>query len=291
MIKKIRIITIILLLNIFNSHGAVKSLALVEFTKKGDIASSEADLVHNALEAVLIKETDIPLVDRGRIKKILKEQEIQFSGITTQDNAVKIGSILNVHYLMYGELSRSGGYYHVTLKVVSVENARVLVSETISGVSVKELIDNIKKVIPGKLNWLSSYDTYYPPLDDSDRGIKVQRGIHNKHPEFSISIIRSEENAGLYFDISRINIYYFSKIRLKLDKAIPVNMEIGLFNEKEEESEIIELNKIVSSGNTWVIDIAGFKISPEKHWTGISLIFSEELKDVNFVIKELVVLP
>lgn len=289
--RNIFIILMLILSSLTVPVFAVKNMALLEF-KAAEIPVSEVNLIRGTLETVLVKATDIPIVDRKKMNKILKEHEIQLSGLTPSENAVTIGKILNVHYLMSGDLSKTGGKYYLTLKVVSVENARTLGAKQVSAKTIEELMKEIEKKIPDEFNGLATLETYYPSLDEKDTGIDVQAGTAGDHLRFSVSINQSSAGSGIHFDISKIDIAYFTKIVITFDKSLPGKIELGLSDSKEKDSEYITLNKLATiDRNTYEIKISDLKLKDESEWTTLSLIFKDRMKNVQFVIQRLVVIP
>ena len=67
-------------------------------------------------------------------EKILREQELQMTGLTSARDAVAIGEVLNVQYMVFGSLSKVGSEYYINVKVVNISTAEVEVSgEEIAG--------------------------------------------------------------------------------------------------------------------------------------------------------------
>lgn len=66
------------------------------------------------------------LVERKDIQKILVEQNLQLSGITEGENAVKIGQILNADVLITGNLFGMDNSFELFLRLVRVETGEIL---------------------------------------------------------------------------------------------------------------------------------------------------------------------
>ncbi|MDD5066385.1 MAG: PorV/PorQ family protein [bacterium] len=80
------------------------------------------------------KSKALSVVARENMAKILKEQEVQMTGITSEKDAAAIGEILNVQYMVLGSISMVGSEYYIDLKVVNVSTGRVETSaEEVSG--------------------------------------------------------------------------------------------------------------------------------------------------------------
>lgn len=66
------------------------------------------------------------LVERKDIQKILEEQNLQLSGITEGEDAVKIGQILNADVLITGNLFGKEDSFELFLRLVRVETGEIL---------------------------------------------------------------------------------------------------------------------------------------------------------------------
>jgi hypothetical protein len=66
------------------------------------------------------------LVERKDIQKILEEQNLQLSGVTEGEDAVKIGQILNADVLITGNLFGKDDSFELFLRLVRVETGEIL---------------------------------------------------------------------------------------------------------------------------------------------------------------------
>ena len=76
---------------------------------------------------------DITLVERSNLVAILKEQQLQLSGITESDKAVRIGEILNAQYMVLGSYSAQNETLRVSARVTHVENGEVITAKAVQG--------------------------------------------------------------------------------------------------------------------------------------------------------------
>ncbi len=77
--------------------------------------------------------SNITLVERSNLVDILKEQELQLSGITDSGKAAEVGQILNAQYMVLGSYSVSGSTLRVSARVTDVEDGEVLSAEAVQG--------------------------------------------------------------------------------------------------------------------------------------------------------------
>ena len=100
--------------------------AVVPFNYKQEELSLDAEYFTERL--ILSAEiSDIfTLVERKDIQKILEEQNLQLSGITEGEDAVRIGQILNADVLITGNLFGKDDSFELFLRLVRVETGEIL---------------------------------------------------------------------------------------------------------------------------------------------------------------------
>ena len=110
-----------------------KNIAIMDFENKS--SESEKNSIGEAISELLVSQfsnsTIFRVVERKGLNAVLKEQELQMSGITDTDTAVKYGKILNADALIYGSVTELGDDFNITVKLIDVETG-VIVAETIS---------------------------------------------------------------------------------------------------------------------------------------------------------------
>lgn len=79
------------------------------------------------------------LVERSQVKSILKEQEFQTSGVTTEQDAVKAGKILNAQAAMIINVPSNKDEINMTAKMLDVQDGTILWIGSGSGRVGKEL--------------------------------------------------------------------------------------------------------------------------------------------------------
>jgi TolB-like protein len=73
------------------------------------------------------------LVEREQLEKVLKEQEIAYSGMADTSTAPELGRILNARVLVYGSFIVSGSSIRLDAKAVSSESGAVLAAAQATG--------------------------------------------------------------------------------------------------------------------------------------------------------------
>ena len=84
-----------------------------------------ASTVSEWLRSDLANSSALSVLAREDMAKIFEEHELRMTGITSPEDAVEIGKILNVQYMITGSLSKVGEKYYINLKVVNIETGKV----------------------------------------------------------------------------------------------------------------------------------------------------------------------
>ncbi|MGM0610637.1 MAG: CsgG/HfaB family protein [Thermodesulfobacteriota bacterium] len=101
-----------------------EKLALVDIS--GDIRGNTPKNQAEDFFSKEMLEKGYRIIERSRVKSILKEQDFQHSDRTTSAEAAHIGRILNVKAVMMLNFTASGEKVSVTGKIVDTETAEVL---------------------------------------------------------------------------------------------------------------------------------------------------------------------
>ena len=99
-------------------------VAIMKF-ETNNASADLADGVTDVLSTELANSKSIVLAERAAINTVLKEMEIQRSGLTEGQFAAKIGKGLNVRKVLLGSVRRFGEDYLLTIRSVDVETQQV----------------------------------------------------------------------------------------------------------------------------------------------------------------------
>jgi len=73
------------------------------------------------------------IVDRERLKDILGEQKLQYSGLVDQNTAVRLGKLIAAQYILTGSFSEMNGELRIAAQIFSVEKGIQLGATSIVG--------------------------------------------------------------------------------------------------------------------------------------------------------------
>lgn len=116
--------TLLLLSSIPGLASAPQRLALFDLMGE-DVDSLEAMAASKFLVTDIVKTGKFIVLDRANIEMILGEQAFQRSGVTSAQDAVRIGKLLNVQKILLGGLLKLGDEYYLDVNVVDVETAAI----------------------------------------------------------------------------------------------------------------------------------------------------------------------
>ena len=85
-----------------------------------------SDKVTDLLSAELTAAPELMLVERDELEKILKEHELNLSGLVGADDAIKAGRLTGAKLLITGSVIDTGTDRYLVAKVISTETSRVL---------------------------------------------------------------------------------------------------------------------------------------------------------------------
>jgi TolB-like protein len=103
-------------------EGKVLNIAVSDFDGRG-VDASLAIAVSEFLRTDLVAIPAYNVIDRNNMQMIVKEQEFQQTGCTTQECAIQLGKLLNVQKMVIGTVSKVGSKFYVSVKLVSVETS------------------------------------------------------------------------------------------------------------------------------------------------------------------------
>lgn len=151
-------IIVFLLLAITSLHTLcaqvnMPQIAVVEF-KAGAGISQENDVSGiSSIFSTYFEPKGYKLVERSQIDRVIKEQGFQ-EGQMTQEEMVRIGEILNVSYIVMGDVTQVRKEYNLDIRVVDTEGGEIIAKDGITwkeDVSYRETMKVLAKSISSKM--------------------------------------------------------------------------------------------------------------------------------------------
>ena len=107
------------------SSGQAIPIAVMDFDGRG-ISEIEAAALTDRLRNELFRLGTFEVVERGMMENILAEQDFQLTGCTSNECLVEIGQLLGARQMVGGSISKVGGTFTVSARLVDVETGKVL---------------------------------------------------------------------------------------------------------------------------------------------------------------------
>ena len=93
-----------------------------------NIDSELISSIHNLLIVQIVSKGCFTLVTRYKenLDKIINEQKLQHSGLTSNALAVELGQLLNTQYIIIPNMTKIGKSYSFTAKLINVESGQII---------------------------------------------------------------------------------------------------------------------------------------------------------------------
>lgn len=173
------------------------SAAVIRFQDRTEGSRSGAektdrvsDKVTDLLSAELAAVPELMLVERDEVEKILKEHELNLSGLVGANDAIQAGRLTGARLLITGSVIDTGTERYLVAKVISTETSRVL-GATAKGKVSDNVGDLVTKLADGVATVVRERGDSIEPaiMSREDRLAKLKRGLDGKsHPSVMIKV-------------------------------------------------------------------------------------------------------
>jgi len=115
-------------------QGRYERLVVAHFNESGQETRDMelGTLVSVQLNTFLKRDHNFFMLERDRLADILNEMEMAMTGLVEPDQAAKIGKMLGAQAVVVGNVAQAGADFVVTARLISAENATVLVADSIN---------------------------------------------------------------------------------------------------------------------------------------------------------------
>ena len=104
-----------------------ESFAILDFEAEG-VSEVEVRVLADRLEAALVSLNTARVIERGKMHQILKEQDFQISGCTSNECAVEVGELLGVTLMVAGSIGKIGSTFSINLRTIEVSTGEIIQS-------------------------------------------------------------------------------------------------------------------------------------------------------------------
>jgi TolB-like protein len=171
-------------------------VALLTFQERGAGTKGLGEKVTDLLFAQMVANDKMLMVDRSDLTKILKEQELNISGLVRPDQAITVGQLTGAKILVTGSVIEADKSLYLVGKVIGTETSRVLGSTAKGKTSddLGSLVEQLAKEI-GETVEKRSNELVAPRMTTEDQvsALREKLGDHRR-PMLSIRI--TEQHLG-----------------------------------------------------------------------------------------------
>ena len=89
------------------------------------VSQGVAGILSDSLRTYLVNTNKFTIVTRENMEQVLKEQNFQMSGCTSQECIVQMGQLLGVRKMFAGSIGKVGATYVINLKIIDIESGKI----------------------------------------------------------------------------------------------------------------------------------------------------------------------
>jgi TolB-like protein len=173
--------------------------AILQFQERGNEVKGLGVQVSDLLFANLVVKESMYLVDREDLAKVLKEQEMNLSGVVKPEDATKVGQLTGAKVLVTGSVLQSDGKLYLVAKIIGTETTRVL-GASVSG-NLRDSLDNLAKQLASDVAKTidnRATDLVAKPKTRDDRLVALKKSLGDaKRPTVAVDLSERHEPGGL----------------------------------------------------------------------------------------------
>jgi len=151
--RKIKIVFPVILFSLYlptiNAQEQKISAAVMELEAREGIPAGTIFSLSDYLRIQLVNTEKFTIVTRENMEQILKEQNFQMSGCTSQECVIQMGQLIGVRKMFTGTIGKIGQTYLLTLKMIDVESGKIekAVIEECSKCEEDALLTSMKNIV------------------------------------------------------------------------------------------------------------------------------------------------
>jgi len=157
--------------------GSRMAIAVLPFSIKGRLDPALSDGLVEKMITQLVNLRRFRVIERAALEKLLKEQQLQVSGVVDEATAVKVGKVAGADAIVLGSASVAGGNAKINARVVDTESGEAIIarSEIVEGTEAEALESGVEKAAIGIYNELPIVEGYIVNIDRESMYIDLGR--------------------------------------------------------------------------------------------------------------------
>jgi len=122
--------------------------AVLDLEAREGVSTGIALMLSDYLRTQLVNSNRYTIVTRENMEQILREQQFQLAGCTTQECIVQMGQLLGVRKMFSGSIGKFGTTYLINMKIMDVESGKIdkAESDQCSRFGEDAVIESLRKI-------------------------------------------------------------------------------------------------------------------------------------------------
>ena len=104
--------------------------AVMDLESQEGVSQGVSKIISDCLRTHLVNTGKFIIVTRENMEQILKEQQFQLSGCTSNECVVQVGQLLGVRKMFTGSIGKVGATYVINLKIIDMQSGKIERAET-----------------------------------------------------------------------------------------------------------------------------------------------------------------
>ena len=214
-----------------SSANNQKTIAVMPF--EGNSKDFEPVLLAEKLTHELVKSGNYQIIERSKIDQVLKEQSLAQTGITSQEELIKIGKLVSADGVVVVSVIRENQYTTIIARIVDTQSGKIWSSSRVSFLA-KENSPS-KQILTPPINIVTSKaDNTYKPIESTEKPkaeIKDLQLLRNGKFGRFIGLLKNESNSvisgsKLYINLKDKKNSFLDTVLCFIDKPIESGEEV-----------------------------------------------------------------
>ena len=139
------------------------TVAVMELDAKEGVSVGVASIISDYLRTQIVNTDKFTMVTRENMETILKEQNFQISGCTSQECIIQVGQLLGVRKMFTGSIGKVGTTYLINLKLINIETGKIEKAEPEKVKSEDELLSAVSNLANKMAGLSTTPEILLPP--------------------------------------------------------------------------------------------------------------------------------
>ena len=207
----------------------IPRIAILQFNPIG-VSESDSQVLTNLFEAAIVNTGVFEVIEQNKADQILEAQAYSLSSCTDESCAVEIGELLSAENIIIGSVSKLGGVFIVTAKIIDVTSGKNIRADSVEGEKIEEMTKQVG-ILADKLAGRSNGQTLtvvegtgeiFVHTEPADAEIFINGLSRGQSP----LLIKSLPAGTLLLEAQKGTLYASSEITVSLDELSEITLTL-----------------------------------------------------------------